>query len=81
MAGVIVVTTKKGKAGQSKINYTGEFTMRMKPSYKNFNIMNSQDQMSVYKEMADKGWLTSPALETMVCTTHQTVVYTVKCGT
>lgn len=57
MAGVIVVTTKKGKAGQSKINYTGEFTMRMKPSYKNFNIMNSQDQMSVYKEMADKGWL------------------------
>lgn len=57
MAGVIVVTTKKGKAGQSRINYTGEFTMRMKPSYNNFNIMNSQDQMDIYKEMAEKGWL------------------------
>lgn len=38
MAGVIVVTTKKGKAGTNKVSYTGEFTMRMKPSYRNFNI-------------------------------------------
>ena len=45
MAGVIVVTTKKGKAGVSRINYTGEFTMRLKPSYSEFNIMNSQEQM------------------------------------
>lgn len=57
MAGVIVVTTKKGKAGQSRLNYTGEYTWRMKPSYKNYNIMNSQDQMSVYQEMAEKGWM------------------------
>lgn len=57
MAGVIVVTTKKGKAGVSRINYTGEFTYRMKPSYNNFNIMNSQDQMGVYQEMQQKGWL------------------------
>ena len=33
MAGVIVVTTKKGKAGTSKISYTGEYTMRLRPSY------------------------------------------------
>lgn len=57
MAGVIVVTTKKGKAGQSRVSYTGEFTYRMKPSYSNFNIMNSQDQMGVYQEMQQKGWL------------------------
>ncbi|MDR0560255.1 MAG: SusC/RagA family TonB-linked outer membrane protein [Prevotellaceae bacterium] len=57
MAGVIVVTTKRGKAGSSKISYTGEFTSRMKPDYRNFNIMNSQDQMSVYKELEEKGWL------------------------
>lgn len=57
MAGVIVITTKKGKAGQSSFNYSGEFTVRMKPSYSNFNIMNSQDQMSIYQEMAQKGWL------------------------
>lgn len=59
MAGVIVVTTKKGKAGVSKISYTGEFTTRMIPSYNEFNIMNSQEQMGIYKEMEQKGWLNS----------------------
>ena len=57
MNGVIVVTTKRGKAGVNRVNYTSEFTMRFKPSYKNFNIMNSQEQMGVYKEMESKGWL------------------------
>lgn len=58
MAGVIVVTTKKGKVGQSRISYTGEYTMRLKPSYSTFNIMNSQEQMGVYQELQQKGWLT-----------------------
>ena len=57
MAGVIVVTTKKGKAGSNKISYTGEFTMRLKPSYANYNIMNSQEQMSIYREMERAGYL------------------------
>ncbi len=57
MAGVIVVTTKKGKAGQASISYTGEYTMRLKPSYSTFNIMNSQDQMGVYQELLQKGYL------------------------
>ena len=57
MAGVIVVTTKKGKAGRSSITYSGEFTMRLKPSYSTFNIMNSQDQMGVYQELQQKGYL------------------------
>lgn len=57
MAGVIVVTTKKGKAGQAHLSYTGEYTMRLIPSYSNYNIMNSQDQMSVYQEMYQKGYL------------------------
>jgi len=57
MAGVIVVTTKKGKAGTARVSYTGEYTMRLKPSYRNFNIMNSQEQMDVYRELYDKGWL------------------------
>ena len=55
MSGVVVVTTKKGKSGQSRINYTGEFTMRLRPSYSQFNIMNSQDQMAVYKELEAAG--------------------------
>ena len=57
MSGVIVITTKKGKAGSSRVSYTGEYTMRLKPDYSQFNIMNSQDQMSVYQEMQKKGWL------------------------
>jgi len=57
MAGVIVVTTKKGKAGQAHVSYTGEFTTRLIPSYSDFNILNSQDQMGIYRELQDKGWL------------------------
>ena len=57
MNGVIVVTTKKGKKGTASISYTGEFTMRTRPSYSQYNIMNSKDQMSVYLDMEQKGWL------------------------
>jgi TonB-linked SusC/RagA family outer membrane protein len=57
MAGVIVVTTKKGKAGVSRLSYSTEITSRLKPSYSNFNISNSQQQMGIYKEMEAKGWL------------------------
>ncbi|MDR1527130.1 MAG: SusC/RagA family TonB-linked outer membrane protein [Dysgonamonadaceae bacterium] len=56
-AGVIVITTKKGKKNTSSINYRGEYTTRLIPSYADFNIMNSQDQMAVYQEMQAKGWL------------------------
>lgn len=57
MPGVIVVTTKKGRSGVSRFSYTGEYTYRLKPSYRNFNIMNSQEQIGFYKELEDKGWL------------------------
>ena len=57
MAGVIVITTKKGKAGTSKISYTGEYTYRMTPMYSNYNIMNSQEQMGVYQELQNAGYL------------------------
>jgi TonB-linked SusC/RagA family outer membrane protein len=57
MAGVIVVTTKKGTANSAAIRYTGELTTRLIPSYGDINIMNSQEQMSVYQEMEQKGWL------------------------
>ena len=57
MAGVIVVTTKRGKAGDFRMNYTGEYTTRLIPTYNEFNIMNSQEQMDVYLELESKGWL------------------------
>ena len=51
MAGVIVITTKKGRQGNSSFSYTGEFTTRLKPNYRTFNIMNSQDQMGIYQKL------------------------------
>lgn len=57
MGGVVVITTKKGRSGQQSFNYTGELTSRLKPMYRDFNIMNSQQQMGVYREMESKGWL------------------------
>ncbi len=39
MAGVIVITTKKGGKGRASVNYTGEFTTRLKPSYRDYNIL------------------------------------------
>jgi len=56
-AGVIVITTKTGRKGSTSINYTGEFTYRLKPRYSDFNICNSQEQMSILREMEQKGWL------------------------
>src|SRR5690606_28565695 len=58
MNGVILITTKKGKAGvPPSISYTGNFTTFLKPDYSQFDIVNSYDQMSVYAEMERKGWL------------------------
>ena len=57
MNGVILITTKKGKVGQPTISYTGNFSSYLKPSYRNFDILNSYDQMSVYANMERTGWL------------------------
>jgi TonB-linked SusC/RagA family outer membrane protein len=57
MNGVVVITTKKGRIGKPLISYTGNFSTYLKPTYDNYNIMNSSDQMSVYSELARKGWL------------------------
>lgn len=62
MAGVIVVTTKQGKSGHTSVSYTGELTYRLKPSYHDFNICNSQEQMGIYREMEEKGWLSFASL-------------------
>lgn len=59
MNGVIVVTTKKGKAnaGQPQLSYTANLTSYLKPNYSDYNIMNSADQVELYLEMEEKGYL------------------------
>lgn len=53
--GVIVITTKRGKSGQTKVSYSGNFSFNLRPSYRQFDILNSVDEMSVYREMYEKG--------------------------
>ncbi|RAJ08578.1 TonB-linked SusC/RagA family outer membrane protein [Chitinophaga skermanii] len=57
MNGVIVITTKKGRLGKPVVSYTGNYSTYLKPTYNDFNIMNSADQMSLYLELERKGWL------------------------
>jgi TonB-linked SusC/RagA family outer membrane protein len=53
--GVIVITTKKGKSGATKIGYAGNFSFHLRPTYNQFDILNSGDEMSVYRELHEKG--------------------------
>lgn len=64
MNGVIVVTTKKGTqtSGKPRINYSGNFTQYIKPSYKDFDVLNSADQMGVMVEMMNKGYFQMPGM-------------------
>lgn len=43
--GVIVITTKKGSTGRPIITYNGDVTMNTRPSYKHYNLMNSQERI------------------------------------
>ncbi len=53
--GVIVITTKRGKSGKLRINYTGNFSGQIRPTYNQFNLLNSAQEMSVYRELFEKG--------------------------
>lgn len=59
MNGVVVVTTKRGSEGKPVVSYSGNFTVQLKPTYADYDIMNSSDQMSIYAELERKGFLTS----------------------
>ena len=53
--GVIVITTKRGKSGELRVNYAGNFSTNLRPRYSQFDILNSGDEMSIYREMYEKG--------------------------
>lgn len=53
--GVIVITSKSGKAGQTRINYTGSTTISMRPKFKDAYMMNSKERIDVNREMISRG--------------------------
>ncbi|HEX8574936.1 MAG TPA: SusC/RagA family TonB-linked outer membrane protein [Flavobacterium sp.] len=60
--GVVVVTTKQGKRESPlTINYTGDQSIRPVPNYNQYDILNSQESMSIFKELEDKGFLDLPS--------------------
>jgi len=59
--GVVVITTKSGRKNQKPtFNYNGEYLMRDRPRYNNYDLLNSQETVSVYRELESKGFLNYP---------------------
>jgi TonB-linked SusC/RagA family outer membrane protein len=60
--GVVVVTTRQGRRDTPlKITYSLEQSLRTVPNYGQYDILNSQESMSIFKEMESKGYLDLPS--------------------
>ncbi|MEG0499682.1 MAG: carboxypeptidase-like regulatory domain-containing protein, partial [Rikenellaceae bacterium] len=53
--GVIVITTKKGKIGRPIVTYSGDVIINQRPSYNNFDRMNSAQRVQLSSEIYDAG--------------------------
>ncbi|MEM6737560.1 MAG: SusC/RagA family TonB-linked outer membrane protein [Bacteroidota bacterium] len=53
--GVIVITTKRGRSGALRVGYNANFSAQLRPTYSQFDLLNSAQEMSVYRELARKG--------------------------
>ena len=51
--GVIVIKTKKPKAGSVAISYNADMTVGRRPSYSNYDLMNSKELMQFSQEIYD----------------------------
>ncbi len=61
--GVIVITTKKGKAGRLAVSYSGSFSFSPRLNYKKMNLMNSKERIDLSRESYEQGLLGSQDLE------------------
>jgi TonB-linked SusC/RagA family outer membrane protein len=53
--GVIVVTTKRGKAGPMQVNYNTSLSFQQRPSYSNLRLMNSKERVNLSRELQEDG--------------------------
>ncbi len=53
--GVIVITTKKGEKGSTKIRYSTSFNITERPQYSDLQRMNSKERIEVSKEIEERG--------------------------
>ena len=52
--GVIVITTKKAKAGRVQVSYSGDFSIGQRPRYGLYDLMNSAERMELSKEIYEE---------------------------
>ena len=52
--GVIVITTKKARAGKINVNYSGNLSLGQRPRYGLYDLMNSREMMQFSKEIYDE---------------------------
>lgn len=61
--GVIVITTKRGKAGQTNFSYRTQFGLTQRPNFSRMNLMNTSEMLA-YEERErlanTPGWVYSP---------------------
>lgn len=55
--GVIVITTKKGEMGRMALSYSGNFSLTPRLTYKDLELMNSQQRVEVSREAFNKGYV------------------------
>ncbi len=53
--GVIVITTKKGTPGRISVNYSTNVSVRERPSYGIYDLMNSKERIQFSKEAYEAG--------------------------
>ncbi|MBQ0021195.1 MAG: SusC/RagA family TonB-linked outer membrane protein, partial [Bacteroidales bacterium] len=53
--GVIVVTTKSGEVGRTRVNYSFNAQATRRPHYSDFNLMTSKQRIDVSREIMNKG--------------------------
>lgn len=53
--GVIVITSKKGKAGKTRLNFTSNLTFGERPRIEDAHMMNSKERIDVNLEMIRRG--------------------------
>ena len=53
--GVIVVTTKTGKVGKTSLSYNFNAGFMRRPTYDDFELMNSKERVEVSREIMDRG--------------------------
>ena len=59
--GVVVITTKRGKAGKTQISYTGEFGVSSRANTKAYEMMDGKQFIQYLKDAADNAYAINPA--------------------